>query len=141
MSQIKVGDKVKIYYTGKTADGRIFDSVNEGEPFEMTVGGGDFWPAVDESIVGMSVGESKEIAIPKKDGIPYMDDLVFVVKRTELPDDFPYEEGVIIQLSQPDGREIPVTVRNITDESVTLDANHPLAGLDLIVDFKIVEIS
>lgn len=140
MSQVKAGDKVRIYYTGKTADGRIFDAVNEGEPFEMTIGAGEFWPLVEDSLIGMRAGESKDVQIPQKDAIPYMEDLVFVVKRSELPADFPYEEGIMIHLAQPDGRQIPVTVQKITNEDVTLNANHPLAGLELLISFTLVSI-
>jgi len=133
MGKAKNGDKVKVHYTGKFEDGKVFDSSIEREPLEFTIGKGQVIQGFEEAVEGMNPGESKsaEISAEKAYG-PHRKEMVTAVKRNRFPAD--------IQLHQADGKTIRVTVTNVSESEVTLDANHPLAGKNLTFDIKLVEI-
>ncbi len=141
MSTAKEGDTVRIHYTGTLEDGSTFDSSAGRDPLEFTVGSGQIIPGLDNAIPGMSVGEQKKVAVPC--GEAYGDhnpDALQAVPRDAIPDTIPLELGLQLQMSSPEGQAIPVTVVEITEEQVTLDANHMLAGKDLTFDIEMVEI-
>lgn len=141
MAEAKQGDKVKVNYTGKLGDGTVFDSSEDREPLEFTIGSGQVIPGFDEGVAGMNPGESKTITIPSDQAYgPHHDDLVMVVGRAEFPEELSPEVGDYLQLRQPDGGMVVVAVTNVSDEDVTLDGNHPLAGQDLTFDVNLVEI-
>ncbi len=141
MAAAKSGDKVRVHYTGKLADGSVFDSSDGRDPLEFTVGDGSVIPDFDAAVEGLGVGESitREIEAESAYG-KYIDELVMEIERTQLPQEIPYEVGRQLQIPQEDGRAAVVTVTGVTDSSVTLDANHPLAGKDLTFQIELVEI-
>ncbi|MCT8161834.1 peptidylprolyl isomerase [Pseudoruegeria sp. SHC-113] len=142
MTEIKSGDTVRIHYKGTLDDGSVFDSSEGRDPLEFTVGSGQIIPGLDEALPGMAVGESKSVTIaPEKAYGPSHDEARQSVPRAQIPAEIPLEVGIQLQMQTPDGRAIPVTVVEITEDSVTLDANHPLAGKALTFDFEIVSIN
>jgi peptidylprolyl isomerase len=141
MTQVKAGDTVAIHYTGTLADGETFDSSEGREPLEFTVGSGQIIPGLDNAIPGMAVGEKKSVAVPCADAYGETDpNAKQAVPRDQVPPEIPLEIGMQLQMQSPDGQAIPVTVAELSEEEVTLDANHPLAGKDLNFDIEVVEI-
>jgi len=137
------GDTVEVHYTGKLADGTIFDTSIGGDPIEFTLGKGDMIPGFEKAVLGMKVGEKKTITIPSDEAYgPRLDNMVIEVPRERLPSDLTPEVGMQLVMAAPDGSTIPVTIVEVTDNTtVTLDANHPLAGKDLTFDVELVKIS
>lgn len=140
MSEAKEGDKVKIHLTGVTGEGVEFTSTEEDEPIEVSLGGGEIWPSVEKGLLGMKEGDTKEIVLQAEESIPYVEELVFDVHKSQLPEDIPLEEGITVKLMQQDGRETYMKILSIKDESVTLDANHPFAGEELKFTVQLVKI-
>ncbi|MCL4533716.1 MAG: peptidylprolyl isomerase [Bacteroidetes bacterium] len=141
MAQAKRGDTVKVHYVGKLENGRVFDESTDRPPLEFTIGEGQVIPGFEEAVVGMEPGESKTIEIPAQKAYgPRQESLVFNLDRRQLPGDFKPKAGQQLQLRDGDGRSLVATVTDVGDAGVTLDANHPLAGEDLIFEIKLVEI-
>jgi peptidylprolyl isomerase len=141
MAQAQVGDMVKVHYTGRLADGTTFDTSREREPLEFTLGEGELIPGFEQAVLGMTAGESKTTTIPADQAYgPHRAERVIDVERHHLPPDLQPELGQQLQMTRPDGTTITVMVTTITETQVTLDANHPLAGRDLIFDIMLVEI-
>ena len=141
MAEAKQGDKVKVNYTGKLGDGTVFDTSEDREPLEFTLGSGQVIPGFEEGVAGMNPGESKTITIQSDQAYgPHHDDLVMVVGRAEFPEELKPEVGDYLQLRQPDGGVVVVAVTDVSDDDVTLDGNHPLAGQDLTFDVNLVEV-
>ena len=142
MTTVKDGDTVAIHYTGTLLDGTTFDSSDGREPLSFVVGSGQIIPGLDAALPGMEVGEKKVVKIACVDAYgPINPALRQEIPREGIPDDIPLEVGTQLQMQTPDGQALPVTVVNVTDATVMLDANHPLAGQDLQFDFEIVSIS
>ncbi|MCV2889060.1 FKBP-type peptidyl-prolyl cis-trans isomerase [Ruegeria aquimaris] len=142
MTQIKQGDTVRIHYTGTLLDGNTFDSSEGRDPLQFEVGSGQIIPGLDKALPGMQVGEKKRVEIACVEAYgPLNPDARQAIPREGIPDDIPLELGTQLQMQAPDGRVIPVTVVEVTEATVTLDANHPLAGQDLIFDIEIVSIN
>ncbi len=142
MTQAKSGDSVKVHYTGKLADGTQFDTSESQEPLEFTVGAGEVIPGFEQAVVGMTPGESKTATIAAGDAYgDYDDELVMEVERAQFPPNITPEVGLRLQLRQPDGESFAAIVTEVADDTVTLDANHPLAGQDLTFEIRLVEIS
>ena len=140
MAQAKPGDTVQVHYTGTLGDGTVFDSSAGRTPLEFTVGSGQVIKGFDEGVAGMNPGEKKTIDIPMEDGYgPSNEEMIFTLDRTDIPTDIPLEMGMTLNMHE-DGnpRPIPVIVRDLTDVNVTLDANHPLAGKDLVFEVELV---
>ena len=141
-AKAKEGDTVKVHYTGKLKDERIFDSSQDAEPLELTVGSGQVIPGFEKAVIGMSVGDSKTVEIAADEAYgPYRDELVVEVDRERIPEDLAVEVGQPLVLRQAEGPPIRVMVTDISEQSVTLDANHPLAGEDLTFEVELVEIT
>ncbi|MBR9979192.1 MAG: peptidylprolyl isomerase [Bacteroidetes bacterium] len=141
MATVKNGDTVAVHYTGSLTDGTIFDSSREREPLSFTVGEGQVIAGFNDAVHGMNVGDEKKITIPASEGYgDYNDQFVLNVKPSDIPSEIEVEEGMDLQLHQEDGGAIPVRVTGLTEEAVTLDANHPLAGKDLTFDIELVSI-
>ena len=138
----KTGDTVQVNYTGKLADGTVFDSSAGREPYEFTLDAGQAIPGFDKAILGMKVGEKKTVTIPSDEAYgPHLDNLVIEVSRDRLPSGKTPEVGMQLVMALPNGNKIPVTITKVTDNtSVTLDANHPLVGKDLTFDIELVKI-
>ena len=142
MSKVKDGDTVKVHYTGKLENGDVFDSSREREPFEFTLGNKAVIPGFEKGVVGMGVGDTKTIEIPPEEAYGgKQDELVVEVQKSELPDDITPTIGQRLQIKQQDGNPIVVTITELTDDSITLDANHPLAGYTLFFDVELVDIT
>lgn len=137
----KEGDLVKVHYTGKLKDERIFDSSQDGEPLEVTLGSGQVIPGFEKAVVGMGVGDSKTVEIAAEDAYgAYRDELVVEIDKERIPEDLTVEVGQQLVLRQAEGPPIRVKVTDMTEKSVTLDANHPLAGQDLTFEVQLIEI-
>jgi len=142
MAQAKPGDTVKVHYTGKLDDGTVFDSSADREPLEFTLGSGSIIPGFEQAVLGMNLGESKTEVIPTDDAYgPHLDEMVVVVDRQQMPLEIEPQIGQQLQLQQEDGQVLPVVITDVSSASVTLDANHPLAGEALTFDIKLVEIA
>ena len=141
MAEAQAGDLVKVHYTGRLADGTIFDTSMEREPLEFTLGEGELIPGFEQAVLGMTTGESRTATILADQAYgPHRAERVIDVERHHLPSDLQPELGQRLQMTRPDGTTINVVVTTITETQVTLDANHPLAGHDLIFDLILVEI-
>lgn len=141
MVQAKQGNIVKVHYTGRFEDGTVFDSSINNDPLQFTIGEGQIIPGFEEAVVGMNSGESKTITILSDKAYgPYRKEMEVVVARNQFPADMKLDVGEQLQLSQSDDKPIVVTVTNLSDSTVTLDANHPLAGKDLTFDIQLLEI-
>lgn len=141
MTAAKSGDTVRIHYTGTLSDGTQFDSSAGRDPLEFQLGSGQVIKGFDEGVTGMTVGEKKTVNIPCEDAYgPANDAMKQDVPREQIPAEIPLEVGLMLQMQGPDGQVLPVKVVNITDEAVTLDANHELAGKDLTFALELVSI-
>ena len=139
--QAKKGDRVKVHYKAKSNNDLIFDSSSQLEPLELIIGDKQVIPAFEKALIGMNIGEQKTIFIPADKAFgPYMDTLISTIARDQLPKDLLLEVGQKLQVQQPDGDVILVTVRALTEADVTLDANHPLAGKDITFEINLVGI-
>ncbi len=149
MAQAKTGDRVKVHYTGKLASGEVFDSseCHEDEcgcssgPLEFVIGDGNVIPGFEQAVIGMSPGEAKTVVIPVDQAYgERVEEMVAVVDRKDIPAELTLEVGGSLEVTQADGNAFPVVITEVTETTVTLDANHPLAGRDLTFDIKLVEI-
>ena len=141
MQQVKNGDVVKVHYTGKLTNGEEFDSSEGREPLEFTVGGGQMIKGFDDAMPGMKVGEKKTINILPGDAYGEKDKDAFIeFPKENIPADMKLEVGMQLQLRNENGQPFPVTVSDIKDDVVILDANHALAGEELVFDIELVEI-
>ncbi|MFM7448609.1 MAG: peptidylprolyl isomerase [Leptolyngbyaceae cyanobacterium] len=139
--QAKVGDTVKVHYTGRLDDGTVFDSSVDKDPLEFTIGSGNVIPGFEQAVVGMTPGEQKTETILTDNAYgPYVEEMVIVVDRTQMPSEMEPEVGQQLQIQHEMGQIIPVIITDVTGASVTLDANHPLAGEDLIFEIQLMEI-
>lgn len=142
MSEAKKGDKVKVHYTGRLNDGSEFDSSKDRDPLEFEIGLQQVIPGFENAVLGLKTGESVTVNIPSDDAYgPRVDEMVLKIEKEKLPPDFNPELGQQFQLPQQNGQNVVVTVTDITDTQIELDANHPLAGKDLTFDIQLVEIS
>ncbi|GFO67618.1 peptidyl-prolyl cis-trans isomerase [Geomonas limicola] len=166
MATAKQGDKVRINYTGTLEDGSVFDSTLKEEgcceddacgchddaceddgcgcetgPMELTIGNEDFFPQVEEALVGMAPGEKKTVVIPAEDAFgEYDEDEVFAISRAQLTGDIVPEVGMELELTGDDDEPVEVVVVEVTEETITVDANHPLAGEDITYEIELLEI-
>ena len=161
MAQAKSGDKVKVHYTGTLEDGSVFDSsegfvdqpdsscgCNDGccdstamEPMEFVIGGGTLIPKFEAAVIGLEPGQSVTVTIPADDAYGQRaDEMVAVIERSEIPADINPEPGHQMEVILEDGSPLPVLVTDVTETTITLDANHPLAGRDLTFAIRLVEI-
>lgn len=142
MAQAKTGDTVKVHYTGKLDDGTIFDTSVQREPLQFTIGEGQLIADFEQAVVGMNPGESKIIQIPAHKAYgPHREEMVLVVDRNQFPDDVEPKVDQQLQVQQASGETFVVKVTDVSESSVTLDANHPLAGKDLTFDINLTEIA
>ncbi len=141
MTQVKTGDTVRIHYTGILDDGTRFDSSEGRDPLQFEVGSGQIIPGLDEALPGMVVGDKKTVNVPAEAAYGAVDpNARQEVPREQIPADIPLDPGTQLQMRTPDGRAMPVTVAEVTETVVTLDANHPLAGKDLTFDIELVSV-
>ncbi|MBK5966310.1 peptidylprolyl isomerase [Thiocystis minor] len=141
MSHAKLGDTVRIHYTGTLDDGTRFDSTVGHEPMEFTLGEGGVIPGFEAAVLGMSVGESKIVRIASDHAYgPYQAEMTEEIPRAALPNDIELHEGLILSAESPDGVPISFVVKSFDSEQVMIDGNHPLAGRDLTFDLELLAI-
>lgn len=141
MAEVKSGDVVKVHYTGKLANGEQFDSSMGREPLEFTVGAGQMIAGFDAALPGMNVGDKKTINIAAKDGYGETDETAIIeFPKENVPADMKMEVGQQLTLSNEQGQPFPVVVKEVKDDVVILDANHFLAGKELVFDIELVSI-
>jgi peptidylprolyl isomerase len=143
MAQAETGDTVKIHFTGKLEDGTIFGSTTAREPLEFKLGEGGIIPGVESAVEGMNVGESKTVKVPPEQAYgQHQAELVQEVSRDQFPKDVEPKIGQKFEVPQPGelGQAMVVRVVNVSESTVTLDANHPLAGRDLTFELELLEI-
>jgi len=141
VSQAKSGDTVKIHYKGTLDDGTQFDSSEDRDPLEFELGSGQVIPGFDTAVEGMSVGESKNVRLEPEEAYgPRHDQLVQEVERNVLPDDLDPKEGMALQSQSPEGQVMQLMVTAVSETTITLDANHPLAGQALSFEIELVDI-
>ncbi len=139
--QVKNGDTVRVHYRGRLESGDVFDESAGGEPLEFRVGAQQVVAGFEEGVRGMSVGERRTVEIEADDAYgPRVEQLISKVARQGMNMEGEPEVGMSLLMNLPDGNQIPLTVTEVTDTHVTLDANHPLAGERLIFDIELVEI-
>ena len=135
------GDTVKIHYTGTLEDGSVFDTSRGQEPLEFTLGEGTVIPGFEEAVKGMQVGQTKTVMIPAEEAYgPYRDELVMVIEQAELPEGLDPAIGQRLPMRQEDGRTAVAVITDVSETTITIDANHSLAGQDLTFDLELVEI-
>lgn len=141
MAKAKRGDTVKIHYTGILSDGRVFESSLNRQPLQFTIGQCQVIVGLEQAVVGMSPGEFKTVEIPALRAYgPHLQEAVRQVDRCDLPADVEPKVGQQLQGQHQDGRILMATVTDVSETTVTLDGNHPLAGEDLIFDILVLEI-
>jgi len=142
MAQARTGDHVRVRLTGRLDDGTIFATAGEAEPIEFTLGTNDVLPAIEDALEGMEPGETKTVFIPSDEAFgPWREELVEEIPRESLPQELDVEVGQQLQVSQPGMDPMIVSVIESSDYSVTIDANHPLAGEDLVFDLELVDVA
>ena len=141
MQQVKKGDTVRVHYTGKLTTGEQFDSSAGREPLEFEVGAGMMIKGFDDAVVGMVIGDKKTINIPPQEAYGERnEEMVIEFPRTNFPDDMTPEIGMQLMMNNSAGQQFPVTITEVQEEIVVLDANHMLAGKELVFDIEMVEI-
>ena len=141
MKQVKEGDVVKVHYTGKLSNGEQFDSSVGREPLEFTVGAGQMIKGFDAAMPGMNLGDKKTISIAPEDGYgPRSEEAIIEFPKENVPPDMKLEPGMGLTLSNQAGQPVPVIVVEVKDDVIVLDANHFLAGQELVFDIELVEI-
>ncbi|MFA4836667.1 MAG: FKBP-type peptidyl-prolyl cis-trans isomerase [Dehalococcoidia bacterium] len=139
--QAETSDTVIVHYTGRLQDGTVFDTSAGSEPLEFTLGQGQLIPGFEQAVIGLQVGESKTVTIPVDEAYgPRRDDMVLEINRDELPEGLEPEVGMLLEMNQADGTTMTVTITDVSETTIKIDANHPLAGQDLIFDIELVDI-
>lgn len=142
MQQVKTGDTVKVHYHGRLTDGSTFDSSSGREPLQFEVGSGQVIKGFEDGVEGMSVGDKKTIQIPVDEAYgPKDENMLVEFPIANFPEDLKPEVGMQLNMTNGGGQVIPVTITEVGEDSVILDANHPLAGQELIFDIELVEIA
>lgn len=142
MAEAQQGDTVHVHYTGRLADGTTFDSSQDRDPLEITIGEGAVIPGFEKAVQGMEPGDQKTAEVPVEEAYgPRRDELVMDVPRTQLPEGLDPKPGEQLRMQTPDGQAVPVVVADTTEEEIKIDANHPLAGEDLTFDLLLVKIA
>ncbi|MGB3177675.1 MAG: peptidylprolyl isomerase [Albidovulum sp.] len=141
MTEVKIGDKVRIHYAGTLEDGSQFDSSEGREPLEFVVGSGQIIRGLDKAMPGMETGEFKTVFVPSDEAYgPRDPNALQDIPLEQIPPEIPLAIGTVLQMSNQDGDAIAVTVVEVTGDTVTLDANHALAGKDLTFEIELVSI-
>lgn len=141
MTKAEDSKKVRVHYTGSLDDGTVFDSSQERDPLEFTIGSNEIIPAVENAVKGMEEGEEKQVKVPPTEAYGERNEqAIMEVSKSQLPDDVDIKVGTVLQGSTQDGDTMRLQVTEVKDDSVTVDANHPLAGQNLNFDLKLVEV-
>jgi FKBP-type peptidyl-prolyl cis-trans isomerase 2 len=142
MAQARTGDHVKLNYTGKLDDGTVFTTSAQADPLEFTLGNGTMLQAIEEAVEGMKMGETKTVYVPADEAFgPWREELVQEIPKDSLPEEIDLEIGERVWVDQPGTDPVMVSVMDVSDSTVTLDANHPLAGENLVFDLELVDVT
>lgn len=132
---------MKVHYTGSLEDGTVFDSSEGREPLEFTVGENKVIPGFENAVVGMAIGDKKKETIPAENAYgPHRDDMILEIARDQLPENIEPEVGLQLQMTTTNGQQVPVKITELEESKIKLDANHPLAGKNLVFDLELVEV-
>jgi peptidylprolyl isomerase len=142
MAQAKTGNHVVVNFTGRLDDGTVFATSENSDPIEFTLGDNEVLPAIEEAVEGMELGGTKTVQITADDAFgPWRAELLEEIPRDSLPDDIDVQIGQQFWVEQPGGEPVLVSVADVSPVTVTIDANHPLAGEDLTFDLELVDVS
>ena len=141
MALVRIGDTIRIHYVGKLEDGSVFDTTEGGASLEFKVGDGEFLAGLERGVVGMGIGETKTIRIPAENayGLPKKE-RIFEYEKKKFPDDLNPVVGQPFQMYRADGMPVTVTIVGVSEDTIKMDCNHPLAGKNLIFDITLEEI-
>ncbi|MEQ8360625.1 MAG: peptidylprolyl isomerase [Cytophagales bacterium] len=141
MSKAETGNSVAVHYTGKLEDGTVFDSSENREPLSFKLGEGQMIKGFENAVMGMAIGDKTTVSLEPKEAYgERSEDRILQVPKSDVPNDIPTEIGTQLSINQSNGQQIPAIITDANAESITLDANHPLAGKKLIFDIEMVEI-
>ena len=141
MPKAQEGDTVKVHYTGKLSSGEVFDTSRDREPWQFTLGQKQVMPGFENGIQDIEVGEVKEVSIPSEKAYgPRKDEMIFEIGKENIPEDIDPQVGQTLTMSNPNGQQFNVVVHKVADDSIFLDANHPLAGKDLVFEVELMDI-
>jgi len=139
---IKKGDKIKVDYTGTLDDGTVFDTSEGKEPLEFEVGSGQIIKGFDDAVVGMKKGDEKEVTIKPEDAYGTANpELTKKIPKSQLPQGQEPKPGMMLAIATPDGKQVPVKISEVSDNDITIDLNHPLAGKTLTFKIKVVDVA
>jgi len=142
VAEAKEGDEVQVHYTGKLEDGTVFDTSEDGEPLSFTVGEERVIPGFEEAVTGMEPGESKTTEVdPEQAYGEHREDMVMEMEKDQIPNEVDPEVGQQLQLRLENGQTVPVLITALGEDTVTIDANHPLAGRKLIFEIEVVDVA
>jgi peptidylprolyl isomerase/FKBP-type peptidyl-prolyl cis-trans isomerase SlpA len=142
VAQAKEGDEVQVHYTGKLEDGTVFDTSEDGEPLSFTIGENRVIPGFEEAVTGMEPGDSKTTEVePEQAYGEHREDMVMEMERDQIPDDVDPEVGQQLQLRLENGQTVPVLITALGEDTVTIDANHPLAGRKLMFEIELIDVA
>jgi FKBP-type peptidyl-prolyl cis-trans isomerase 2 len=141
MVKAKTGDRVKIHFTGKMQDDKVVETSKERGPLEFKIGEGNVISGLEQGIIGMQVGDKKTLTISPQEafGVPRQE-LMVELNKDEIPEGIKLAVGIHLDIQASDGQTFKVKVVDVKEDTVTLDANHPLAGVTLIFDVELIEI-
>jgi peptidylprolyl isomerase/FKBP-type peptidyl-prolyl cis-trans isomerase SlpA len=141
VAQAQEGDQVQVHYTGKLEDGTVFDESQEGEPLSFTIGEDRVIPGFEEAVTGMEPGDEKTKEVdPEQAYGEHREDMVMEMERGQIPDEVDPEVGQQLQLRLENGQTVPVLITALGEDTVTIDANHPLAGRKLIFEIEVLDV-
>jgi len=142
VAQAKEGDEVQVHYTGKLEDGTVFDTSEDGDPLNFTIGENRVIPGFEEAVTGMEPGDSKTTEVePEQAYGEHREDMVMEMERDQIPDDVDPEVGQQLQLRLENGQTVPVLITALGEDTVTIDANHPLAGRKLMFEIELIDVA
>lgn len=135
------GHTVKVHYTVREEEDSIHETSKDKQPIQFTIGGGNVISGLEKGVVGMAVGESKTLTVPPEEAFGVMrEELITSIKKDNLPEGITPQIGKVLELKRPSGQNMRLKITDVQEDSVTLDANHPLAGRTFQLDVQMVEI-
>jgi peptidylprolyl isomerase len=142
MIQARDGDTVKVNYTGTLEDGRVISTSQGGPPLEVNIGSGEHIQGFEKGLIGMKLGDTKTIVIPPEEAHgPKREELIVTVPKNDFPESITPAIGKRVRMKKPEGGHFEVTIKDVDEDTLTLDANHPMAGETIIFQVQLVEVT